>query len=159
VVGREGVLSLVKARAAKARKAPPAPVAAPAALPRYFADKRVLGTFRSPIDDPGGYGATVDGDCMAPLIRNGDLVVVSPAMAVRKGAIVTITFKNGRKPIVKRLAEDLRKPHPGDEVVFLVAVGMLNPPRRMFIDPAEIDCIHAVAGVMRADEWIPLPEA
>jgi hypothetical protein len=131
--------------------------AAHSALPEGLRGKPVLRTVMVPISDPTAYVAICDGDCLAPAIRDGDRIVFSPRTRVAKSMFVGVNLKNGGTPFVKRLVSEIpAPPRPGDEIAPLLALEMDNPSKRFFVHMETVDCIHAVAGVLRDEQYIPL---
>lgn len=60
------------------------------------------------VDDPKAYALEISGESMAPVYRDGDLVVVSPAAEVRKGDRVVLKTVSGEyiAKQVRRLARN-----------------------------------------------------
>ncbi|MBV9756829.1 MAG: helix-turn-helix transcriptional regulator [Alphaproteobacteria bacterium] len=59
------------------------------------------------IGDPNAYALEISGDSMAPVFRDGDLIVVSPAAPIRRGDRVVVRAVNGQvmaKQLVRRSA-------------------------------------------------------
>lgn len=59
------------------------------------------------IGDPNAYALEVSGDSMAPVFRDGDLIIVSPAAPIRRGDRVVVRTSNGQvmaKQLVRRSA-------------------------------------------------------
>lgn len=133
-------------------------------LPRPLRGKPVLGHVRIPgtIADPYAYAVNCTGDCMAPDILDGDVAIISPAVKVERGMIVTINFKDGRQGAIKQLVSDIPSPmEADDDIERMVQFEMLNPPKRLLARPSDIEVLHACVGVLRGEKYIslsPLPK-
>jgi len=126
-------------------------------LPTAFRHARVRRTIAVPVHDPEAYAIICEGNCLAPLIRDGETVVLSPSTKVEKAMIVVMNFKDGRQSKIKRLADDPpRPPQAADEVEFLWMLEMDNPRRPFFVLQEDVESVHAVAGVLRDGKWLPL---
>ena len=107
--------------------------------------------------DPDAYATNVVGDCMAPEINSGDMVIVSPAAPVEVGKFVVLWPADGSRPWVKRLCMAPRVPvgtpvHPSSEVVDAVVVEMLNPHRVAAIEITRLRAMHRVVGIYREED-------
>ena len=113
---------------------------------------------------PAQYGLTVAGDCLAPHIRDGQVILVDRTAPYKAGDLVVIFRKREATPggcfqgIVKRLVTAppffVRFPfkdHPESEVQALIMVEQLNPRGRFTIRCADILGIHRCMGIMPAD--------
>jgi phage repressor protein C with HTH and peptisase S24 domain len=75
------------------------------------------------IDDPHAYAVEIRGDVMAPLYRDGDLVVVAPSASIRRQDRVLARLRSGEVKggvLVRRTAQRVALApfdHPGEEVV------------------------------------------
>ena len=76
------------------------------------------------IDDEHAYALEIAGDAMMPLYRDGDIVVVSPAAAIRRGDRVIVRTRRGEvlaKELKRRTARtlELRSLTPGhpDQII------------------------------------------
>jgi phage repressor protein C with HTH and peptisase S24 domain len=59
------------------------------------------------IDDPHAYALEVSGDSMEPIYREGDIIVVSPDSAVRRGDRIVLKTVDGEvmaKQLLRRTA-------------------------------------------------------
>ncbi|MEA2781006.1 MAG: hypothetical protein QOK29_2550 [Rhodospirillaceae bacterium] len=88
--------------------------------------------------DPAAYALEVTGDSMAPVYRDGDILVVSPAANVRRGDRVVVKTRKGEvmaKQLLRQTAQKLE-------------LGSLNPrhPTRI-LDTAEVRWIARVLWV------------
>ncbi len=61
-----------------------------------------------PVGDKHAYALEISGDSMKPAYRNGDIIIVSPSVAVRKGDRVVIKTKDG-EVMVKELKRKTAK--------------------------------------------------
>lgn len=129
------------------------------AIPKEAKGKPPIGFVACPIDDPLAYGLIVEGDCLHPLIQDGDFAIVSPLADVVEGTIVAFSFLDGRQGSIKRLAHLPPKPHPDDEIEELIRVEMDNPPKTFFLSRSVLDKMHAVVGVVRKGEFIAIDQA
>src|SRR6201993_2082986 len=69
------------------------------------------------VGDPNAYALEVSGDSMVPVVRDGDLIIVSPAAAIRRGARVVVRTTDGQvmaKQLPRRSARrvELRSLNP-----------------------------------------------
>ena len=48
------------------------------------------------VTDPNAYGLEITGDSMMPVYREGDIIIVSPSAAVRKGDRVVVRLNDGQ---------------------------------------------------------------
>lgn len=128
-------------------------------IPKTIRDQKIVGTHAWPpgVDDPDAYAVKCEGDCMAPEILDGDVAVVSPAVPVERGMIVTINFKDGGRGSIKRLLSDLPPPAgKGDEIERMLAFEMLFPPKKLLARSSKIEVMQACVGVYRGKEYISL---
>jgi len=122
----------------------------------------------APVDIPGLpdiYAMQCVGDCMVPELVDGSTLLFDKLSPVREGDLVVIwkrpdLVRPGALPgIVKRLVLDVFKetypytPHPDDNVIPAIVVGMNNPPRRFHIRCDHIAAMHRCLGpVSRASD-------
>ena len=109
---------------------------------------------------PDRYAMPVIGDCLAPEVPDGALVMVDKTALYKVGDLV-IVFRRGAAPgdqpraMVKRL---LMAPppwvkafpfcdHPQSDVLALVGLEQVNPPRRFTMRCADVLAIHKCLGV------------
>jgi len=72
------------------------------------------------LDDPHTYGLEISGDSLAPVYRDGDIIVISPAASLRRGDRVVVKARDGEIIIKKLLRQSvqrvelasLNQPHP-----------------------------------------------
>ncbi len=87
------------------------------------------------VDDENAYALEVTGDSMAPLYRDGDILIVSPNAAPRKGDRVVVRTTDGEvmaKVLVRRTAKTIE-------------LASLNPDHPNFVFPLErIDWIARI---------------
>src|SRR5579875_1233713 len=85
------------------------------------------------IGDPNAYALEISGDSMAPVFRDGDLIIVSPAAAIRRGDRVVVRTMTGQvmaKQLVRQSArrielKSLNPSHP-DHSFDLSAVAWMH---------------------------------
>lgn len=110
--------------------------------------------------DVDAYGLIVAGDCLAPAINDGDLVIGSPHCAPEVGGLVVLHFKDGRRPMLKRL---VCRPAPlsmsKGNVVGLVMVATSNPPKQFGVPVTELSALHGVRQVIPRHEAEIIPPA
>lgn len=103
------------------------------------------GFVRLQTEDAAAYGLRVRGDQMAPAIRDGWYVVVSPNSKPTVGEYVAIELKTGDKMIRELLYER-------DDSI---AVSEVNGSVRRTIQTSDIAHLHAVSAVVSPSQWIP----
>jgi hypothetical protein len=114
---------------------------------------------RDPSEMPEVYASVATGSCLEPVFKDGTCFAFSKVEAPRAGDYVSVWFDpdivpTGEAPrSVKRLVDDLMpgltfpyRASPGSQVVPLVRVEMLNPPRRFAIPADKIIALHTVIG-------------
>ncbi|MGH7056400.1 MAG: S24 family peptidase [Acetobacteraceae bacterium] len=87
------------------------------------------------IGDPDAYALAVADDRMAPVFREGDIVIASPAAPVRCGDRVVLRLNQGA--LLARELLDRAARH-------LVLRCFSPPPTEIRIDSAEVVCIHRI---------------
>ena len=98
---------------------------------------------------PDAYALTVDGDCLAPEIKDGDRVVASPSAPLRSGDYAVLYGEKGGAS-VKRLVSVPdpklwgRDLGPKSEICPVLVVEMTNPPEWLFAPYDKLDAVHAV---------------
>ncbi len=122
-----------------------------------------LGTIKLPKgaplpDDPGLYAMAVRGDCLAPTIRDGDRIVISPATPAKGGEIVHIKRTDGMHT-VKRLTNAVppvlgRALPKGSEIAYLLGCETLNPPQSFFLEASAVEFVRPVVGIVRQGRFI-----
>lgn len=149
----------------------PKPTAAanPAALP---ADPHngALVQFVDPASLPQHYGLVVSGDCLAPKVKHGDVVVVDTTRECNAGDLVVIYFRpECVKPgqplrMIKRLVTGMppfvrvpHQDHPDSEVRAGIMLQMDNPARALFVQCAELLAVHRCVGVQPGAGDMPAP--
>ena len=110
---------------------------------------------------PNCYALVVEGNCMSPEANDGDHLIASPDAPLELGKLVVLYPKKGRLG-VKRL---VLRPMPNFmaftsdwELVPLVIVEMLNPPRRFDITVDKLKAVHGVLAVIRKEEAMVIPD-
>jgi hypothetical protein len=128
--------------------------------PTPVAAETVPGSFIiDPAQVPERYALIVQGDCMAPLHRDGDVVTADKRAPYEAGDLVVIYIKPelvkpGRcNAMLKRLVSIPHwattfpfKDHPESEVIAIATVETLNPPRRLHYRCADVLAIHRCTG-------------
>ena len=87
----------------------------------------------------------IRGDQMAPAIRDGWFVVVSPGSTPAVGEYVAVVLRNGQKMVRELLYQRADS----------VAVMEVNGQARQTIPVEEIERLHAVAAVIPPSQWRP----
>ena len=111
-------------------------------------------SFIHPDTMPDQYALVGIGQCMAPLIPDGTLMVFDKRPEPRPGDIVGLVFTReaakrwGLPGLFKRLALALP---PSDECGGLVVVDQLNPPRRYCIPTGDVLAVHKAVGTAESD--------
>ncbi len=116
--------------------------------PRHFFDGVV---------QPDAYGCPLSGTCMAPVLNDGDMLLLSPAGLPQPGNFVLLIPAQGGTPWLKRLVLAPMLPvgnplHPDSDVAPVLIVDMLNPPRRFIVSTDRLAAMHRVVGVIRKEE-------
>jgi hypothetical protein len=95
------------------------------------------------------FGLRVDGDCMAPHLRTGQVVIVDVGLP-RVGELAVIWARGASRPIVKRLAEELIgfPHHPESELAHAIMLEQTNPPKRYRIWANNVERIMRVHAVV-----------
>jgi len=107
---------------------------------------------------PQGYVVTVRGDCLSPVVRDGEVISGEPVLP-DSGELACFYFKGQETGAVKRLMTNLHRMfpvHPESEVVICVQSAQFNPPKRYQAWGNKLDAIHRVRWVMRNGEWLLL---
>ncbi len=107
----------------------------------------------------GCYGSVVKGTCLEPEIFDGDMVVADPNRRPEPGEFGVFWSRSDNPPSVKRFVNGLIEfvpMGPGSEVVPLLMVEQLNPPRDYCIAADKLEAAHAVIGWMKPEEYEPL---
>jgi hypothetical protein len=79
----------------------------------------------------------IDGDCMAPLARHGDYIVISPSAPVVVGELVAFRVSAARWGVKQLDALPPRlKDHPESNVVGAYVFRQMNPPR-IYVAPTD----------------------
>ncbi len=130
------------------------------------------------IDDlsflPNRYGLVCVGDCLDPLVPNGETILVDKTEPYAPGDLVVVFRKRECTPggkfqgLVKRLVmappswvKFPCRDHPQSELAALVVVETLNPPAQFAYRCADLLGIHKCLGVMPAEMTrakAPLPD-
>ncbi len=117
-------------------------------------DEKMAGTLFVPVKNfqrsSETYALLLAGDCLDPIIKDGDYCVCEPSMDFGTGDFVILWPKNPAKiPVIKRLVmappRDWQKwTHPESEAVPACIVEMLNPRRQLRVNLGSIAAIHRV---------------
>lgn len=112
-----------------------------------------------PADYPEVYASTLAGTCLEPEFHDGDCLVFSKTEACQAGDFVgvwlhpDIAARETSPRCIKRLWMGLPpgftfpfRPAPTNEVMPLVMLEQLNPPRRYRIPATDIVAVHKVIG-------------
>lgn len=108
--------------------------------------------FIHPATMPDQYALVGIGQCMAPLIADGTLMVFDKRPEPRPGDIVGLVLTQeaakrwGVPGLLKRLALALPDPRGG-----LVVVDQINPPRRYCIPTIDVLAVHKAIGTAESD--------
>ncbi len=108
--------------------------------------------FIHPNEMPDTYAITGVGHCMAPLIADGTILVLSKTAHPEPGDIVGVIFTReaagswGLPGLVKRLAFHLPPASGG-----LVVVEQINPARRYLIPSTDVLAVHKAIGTAESD--------
>ncbi len=107
--------------------------------------------------DPDAYALVLKGTCLEPKLRDGEMAICSPAALIEPGRFVALWPADGSPPILKRLVMEPLVPvgtklHPDSDVVPIVVVEMLNPPKQLVIRIDKLKAMHRVVGVYREEE-------
>ncbi len=87
------------------------------------------------ISDPHAYGLEVNGDSMAPVYRDGDIIVISPEASLRRGDRVVVKTRDGEVMAKQLLRQSAQR-------VELVSLNRAHPDR--VLDSGAIDWIARI---------------
>ncbi|MGJ7512375.1 helix-turn-helix domain-containing protein [Variovorax sp. GT1P44] len=96
--------------------------------------------------DRTAHALRVRGDQMAPAIRDGWYVVVSPNSTPAVGEYVAVTLRDGQKMVRELLFQRADS----------IAVMEVNGQVRQTIPTEEVESIHAIAAVIPPSQWQPM---
>lgn len=107
--------------------------------------------FIHPDEMPGVYALTGYGDCMRPLIADGEVLVFSKTASPQPGDVVSVIFTQeaGQRSRVPGLIKRLALPLP--PLAGLIVVDQINPPRRYAIPSTDVLAVHRCMGVGESD--------
>lgn len=100
------------------------------------------------------YFSTVKGDCLAPLIEEGDMVLCYSHRTPKPGDYIVLHFHTGETPL-KRMVTDLNGmpilSSPGSSVQLHtpIKVCQTNPPQEYSVRPAKLRDVHIVVARAR----------
>jgi hypothetical protein len=106
---------------------------------------------------PDQYALTGVGQCMAPMIADGTLLVFDKRQEPQRGDIVGLVFTReaaqrwGVPGLLKRLAFALPPSDLPRDFQGLVVVDQINPPRRYAIPTSDILAVHKAIGTAESD--------
>jgi len=92
----------------------------------------------------------VDGDCLDPKLRHGQIVIVERKMP-KSGELAVFWFKGAERPIIKILRTGLDHIYPyvpGGNCVAMIEFEQTNPPKRFRAQVDRIACIARVHSVL-----------
>ena len=136
--------------------------------PTRLQNANIIGSVRLPLPLPDGveaedcYATQLIGDCLEPVINDGDRIVAAQGAHPKNGDYVVLWFKDHETPHVKRAVmmppKELMKLSPKSEVMPIIVVEQINPPRTYSTTLDKIEGLHLVIGVARAgsDEAVPM---
>ena len=140
----------IRPRTSKKQTKPTRPAKADPA-PAIIVNKDGTGSF--PLRDAprGAFGLVVKGDCLAPKVRDGQILVIRKGLP-KPGELVVIWAQGAPMPIVKVLTHRITgfPHHPGSNVVCGIELEQLNPPKRYRVWADKIDRIMSVHSVVEA---------
>ena len=123
--------------------------------PTVLAQSKVIRSIRiptkaiAPYTQP--YAMGVDGNCLAPIVKDGDRFVAAEDSPPVSNMPVAI-YLRGRQSLIKILVEE-----PAMTALFglgdpeTVCVRMLNPPGMLRFPLDQVEAVHGGIGVIRAD--------
>ena len=134
-----------------------APAGAPS-RPSYLAKRPTKRTIAVPGDIgdrfPDAYGMQLDGDCLSPILNDGDTILASETAPRLVGQPVIVYPTGGHQPVVKILDTEIEpwmmKLSPKSELMPLIFLSTLNPRRQIMIAVDKIEAIHGVLGFVSA---------
>ena len=93
--------------------------------------------------DKTAYALRIKGDDLAPAIENGQYLIVLPGAEPHPGERIVVSFKDGRKAILKLL---FRRADT-------IAVTQLAGGVQQTLERDELEYVHAVFGLVEASQW------
>jgi hypothetical protein len=100
-----------------------------------------------------------EGTCLVELeVQDGDYLMVAPTLTVCSGDLVVLWPKAAtQRPPIQRLVirppEDWQHWHPDREVVPVIVIEQLNPPRHYRITTDKLAAIHRVLTTFRPGDY------
>ncbi|HEX3862540.1 MAG TPA: S24 family peptidase [Stellaceae bacterium] len=100
----------------------------------------------------------LDGNCLEPEVRHNDYALIVPGMPIRRGDFVVLWPKDPEhRPLIKRVVlvppKDWATWSPDSEVMALIVVEQLNPPRLYHIPVDKLSAIHRVMMTFRPGDY------
>jgi hypothetical protein len=127
-------------------------------LPKSVRDREPLGYVDMPAEvaaELHRYILRVRGDCLAPHVRDGDGIVISPVVDLERGMITAVFSHTGRSSL-KRIAT-VPPPKPWAlSAGSMLEINQQNPPRWYWVPLDTVEEVHAAIGVIRDGTYIAL---
>lgn len=114
--------------------------------------------FIHPDDMPERYALTGVGNCLAPMIKDGALVVFDKSADIKAGDTVGLIFtrdfaaRYGFPGCIKRLTLALPPAHLPPGIAALIVVEQLNPPRQYTFASRDVLAVHKAIGFAERGE-------
>ena len=105
------------------------------------------------------YILKVRSDCLAPQIRSGDQIVISPEIELQRGMIAAIFPHRGNAALKRLVTAPPPKPWvPGvsDSLERMLIVSHERPRRVYHLPLSSIEDVHAAIGIIRKGVYSPL---
>jgi len=101
----------------------------------------------------GVYAMDVRGDCLAPEVNDGDFIIADASAHPENGDLACVHFRSDHPAMVKRCAmvppKSMMTLAAGSEVMPVLVLEMLNPPKRGIVAVDKVAAIHRVIEVVR----------
>jgi phage repressor protein C with HTH and peptisase S24 domain len=95
------------------------------------------------LTDKTAYALRIKGDDLAPAIESGQYLIVLPGAEPQPGERIVVSFKDGRKAVLKLL---FRR---ADTIAVTELAGGLQ----QTLERDELEYVHAVFGLVEASQW------
>ena len=117
--------------------------------------------FLDGVPRPDAYGCNLQGNCLEPQMFDGDMALASPSETPQVGDLVVLHPANGGTSWLKRLVMAPMFPvgtplHPDSDVMSVVVVEMVNPPKQFMIPIDRLKAMHRVVGIIPKAELAAL---